>query len=154
VHRTRRESEPVSRARHGLGSSPSFDSHARSIKAPRRLVIIGIEGERFDLGERSECFGRSGRSRSSARVVEFIKEAQSCRELPANVLENDGPKRVVASTFNGLIRERPYSLSTALPGTGDWVVVHSGYVIDRLDAADAQRPWARSVVASEISPTR
>ena len=66
-----------------------------------------------------------------------------CVSCLANVLESDGPKRVLVEHVNGLItRASLLALDGPPPGPGEWVVVHSGYVIDRLDAADAKRAVA------------
>jgi hydrogenase maturation factor len=61
-----------------------------------------------------------------------------CVSCLANVLDSDGPKRVLVEHVNGLItRASLLALDGPPPEPGEWVVVHSGYVIDRLDAADA-----------------
>jgi hydrogenase maturation factor len=66
-----------------------------------------------------------------------------CVSCLANVLESDGPKRVLVEHVNGLItRASLLALDGPPPEPGEWVVVHSGYVIDRLDAADAKRAVA------------
>jgi len=61
-----------------------------------------------------------------------------CVSCLANVLESDGPKSVVVEHVNGLMtRASLLALDGPPPVPGDWVVVHSGYVIDRLATADA-----------------
>ena len=63
-----------------------------------------------------------------------------CVSCLGNVLESDGPKRVLVEHVNGLItRASLLAFDGPSPEPGDWVVVHSGYVIDRLEAADALR---------------
>jgi len=77
-----------------------------------------------------------------------------CVSCLANVLENDGPKRVVVEHVNDSLRERPYSLSTASPGTGDWVsstVVTSSIASN---AADAQRAVGEIRRGERDLPTR
>ena len=66
-----------------------------------------------------------------------------CVSCLGNVLGSDGPKRVLVEHVNGLItRASLLALDGPAPEPGDWVVVHSGYVIDRLDAFDAERAVA------------
>ena len=63
---------------HGLGLVAVLRLARAINQAPRRLVIIGIEGERFDLGEGLSASVEAAVPEAVARVVEFIKEAQSC----------------------------------------------------------------------------
>jgi hydrogenase maturation factor len=66
-----------------------------------------------------------------------------CVSCLGHVLESDGPRRVLVQHVNGLItRASLLALDGPPPVLGDWVVVHSGYVIDRLDTADALRAVA------------
>ncbi|MGD0691331.1 MAG: HypC/HybG/HupF family hydrogenase formation chaperone [Acidimicrobiales bacterium] len=66
-----------------------------------------------------------------------------CVSCLGNVLECDGPKRVLVEHVNGLVtRASLLALDGPPPEPGDWVVVHSGYVIDRIDAADGERAAA------------
>jgi Ni,Fe-hydrogenase maturation factor len=52
---------------------------ARAIdQAPRRLVVVGIEGERFDLGEGLSDLVAAVVPEAVQRVVALIEEAQSC----------------------------------------------------------------------------
>jgi hydrogenase expression/formation protein HypC len=80
-----------------------------------------------------------------------------CVSCLALVLENDGAKGVVVEHVNGLVTKASLlALDGAPPAPGDWVVVHSGYVIDRLDAADAERAVAeirRGERALALTPT-
>ena len=66
-----------------------------------------------------------------------------CVSCLGHVLECDGPKRVLVEHVNGLItRASLLALDGPPPDPGEWVVVHSGYVIDRLATADALRAVA------------
>jgi len=47
-------------------------------QAPRRLVVVGIEGERFDLGEGLSDLVAAVVPEAVQRVVALIEEAQSC----------------------------------------------------------------------------
>ncbi|MGD0054672.1 MAG: HypC/HybG/HupF family hydrogenase formation chaperone [Acidimicrobiales bacterium] len=52
----------------------------------------------------------------------------------------DGSKMVQVENIDGVItRASLLALDGPTPAPGDWVVVHSGYVIDRLDADEAER---------------
>lgn len=64
----------------------------------------------------------------------------SCLE---RVLGNDDAKTVLVENIDGLVsRASLLALDGRAPRPGDWVVVHSGYVIDRIDTLDAQRTVA------------
>jgi len=58
-----------------------------------------------------------------------------CLAVPGRILEVDGTKGRVE--FNGISREADLTL---LPGavTGDYVLVHAGFAIQKLDEAEAQ----------------
>ncbi|MGC1419462.1 MAG: HypC/HybG/HupF family hydrogenase formation chaperone [Acidimicrobiales bacterium] len=64
----------------------------------------------------------------------------SCLE---RVVDNVDAKNVFVENIEGLIsRASLLALDGPAPQAGDWVVVHSGYVIDRIDTLDAQRAVA------------
>ncbi|MGA2293824.1 MAG: HypC/HybG/HupF family hydrogenase formation chaperone [Acidimicrobiales bacterium] len=64
----------------------------------------------------------------------------SCLE---KVNENVDATTVLVENINGLVsRASLLALDGPAPQPGDWVVVHSGYVIDRIDTLDAQRTVA------------
>jgi hydrogenase maturation factor len=66
-----------------------------------------------------------------------------CMSCLERVLGNDDAKTVLVENIDGLVsRASLLALDGPAPQAGDWVVVHSGYVIDRIDALDAQRTVA------------
>ena len=63
-----------------------------------------------------------------------------CVSCLGRVVGSDGPKTVLIENINGLVtRASLLVLDGLAPQPDDWVVVHSGYVIDRIDADDAMR---------------
>ncbi|HUZ40673.1 MAG TPA: HypC/HybG/HupF family hydrogenase formation chaperone [Acidimicrobiales bacterium] len=59
------------------------------------------------------------------------------------VIGSDDPKTVLIEHINGLMsRASLLFFDGPPPEPGEWVVVHSGYVIDRIDADDAVRAVA------------
>jgi hydrogenase expression/formation protein HypC len=66
-----------------------------------------------------------------------------CVSCLGRVLGSDGPKNLLIESIDGLVtRVSLLVLDGPPPQPDDWVVVHSGYAIDRLDAADALRAVA------------
>jgi Ni,Fe-hydrogenase maturation factor len=47
-------------------------------QAPRRLVVVGIEGERFDLGRGLSDDVEAAVPNAVQRVVNLMREAKSC----------------------------------------------------------------------------
>jgi hydrogenase maturation factor len=67
------------------------------------------------------------------------------------VLDNDGARAVRVEDVEGTVtRASLLALDGDLPAPGDWVVVHSGYVIDRADRDEAQRIWTE--IRGEAKP--
>ncbi len=61
-----------------------------------------------------------------------------CVSCLGRVIEIDGPKSVLIENIDGLVtRASLLALDGPVPRVDDWLVVHSGYVIDRVDAEDA-----------------
>jgi hydrogenase maturation factor len=61
-----------------------------------------------------------------------------CVSCLGRVVEDDGPKSVLIESIDGLVtRASLLALDGPVPQVGDWLVVHSGYVIDRIDADEA-----------------
>lgn len=58
-----------------------------------------------------------------------------CLAIPAKILEIDGNKGKV--DYGGAVREANLSLIEN-PKVGEYVIVHAGYAIQRLDAAEAE----------------
>jgi len=63
---------------HGLGLVAVLRLARALDQAPRRLIVVGIEGERFDVGEGLSDLVEAAVPDAVQRVVELIKEAQSC----------------------------------------------------------------------------
>jgi hydrogenase maturation protease len=63
---------------HGLGLVAVLRLARAIDQAPRRLVVVGIEGERFDLGEGLSDLVAAVVPEAVQRVVALIEEAQSC----------------------------------------------------------------------------
>ena len=62
-----------------------------------------------------------------------------CVSCLGRVIENDGPKSVLIENIDGLVtRASLLALDGPIPEVDAWVVVHSGYVIDRVDDDDAR----------------
>jgi len=58
-----------------------------------------------------------------------------CLAIPAKILEIDGVRAKV--DYGGTIREANISLIEE-PKVGEYVIVHAGYAIQKLDAAEAE----------------
>lgn len=58
-----------------------------------------------------------------------------CLAIPAKILEIDGTRAKV--DYGGTVREANLSLIES-PKVGEYVVVHAGYAIQKLDAAEAE----------------
>lgn len=66
-----------------------------------------------------------------------------CVSCLGRVIDSDGPRAVLVENIDGLTtRASLLALDGTPPQPGEWVVVHSGYVIDRIDAGDAERAVA------------
>lgn len=61
-----------------------------------------------------------------------------CLAVPAKVLECSGDDAVVDLQGNTLRISR---VLTPEAGVGDWVLVHAGFAITRLDEAEAAQTW-------------
>jgi hydrogenase maturation factor len=66
-----------------------------------------------------------------------------CVSCLGKVLGSDGSETVLIENIDGLVtRASLLALDGPAPQLDEWVVVHSGYVIDRIDADDAVRSVA------------
>lgn len=63
---------------HGIGFAGVLRLARALGQAPRRLVVVGIEGERFDLGQGLSESVETAATEAVARVVGLIKEAGRC----------------------------------------------------------------------------
>lgn len=63
---------------HGIGLAGVLRLARALGQAPRRLVVVGIEGERFDLGTGLSEQVVSATDDAVERVVNLIREAQLC----------------------------------------------------------------------------
>jgi hydrogenase expression/formation protein HypC len=64
-----------------------------------------------------------------------------CLAVPAKVLECDEPSAVALADVHG----NQVRISTALvpeAGVGDWVLVHAGFAIQRLEPGEVEDTWA------------
>ena len=57
-----------------------------------------------------------------------------CLAIPARIVELNGPRAKVE--LSGNVREADVSLVES-PQPGDWVLLHAGFAIEKLDADDA-----------------
>jgi hydrogenase maturation protease len=63
---------------HGIGLT-GVVRLARAVgQAPRRLVVVGVEGERFDVGEGLSQSVAAAVPEAVSRVVELIREVDAC----------------------------------------------------------------------------
>ena len=68
-----------------------------------------------------------------------------CMSRLHRVMRSAGPGSVDVEDVNGTVhRVSLLALDGPAPAEGEWLVVHSGYAIDRVEAADAE------AVATEI----
>jgi hydrogenase maturation factor len=66
-----------------------------------------------------------------------------CVSCLGRVLGSDGAKTVLVENIDGLVTRASLLVLDGLPPQPEeWVTVHSGYVIDRIDADDAVRAVA------------
>jgi hydrogenase maturation protease len=61
---------------HGIGLAGVLRLSRALGQAPQRLVVVGIEGERFDLGQGLSEKVEAAVPEAVQRVVELIREAQ------------------------------------------------------------------------------
>jgi hydrogenase expression/formation protein HypC len=62
-----------------------------------------------------------------------------CLAVPAQVVETDGDEALVDLHGN---RVQVCTVLAPEAGVGDWVLVHAGFAIQRLDAEEAEATWA------------
>ena len=62
-----------------------------------------------------------------------------CLAIPAQITEIEGGRGKV--TLSGNVREADFSLIDD-PTIGDWVLVHAGFAIEKLDPEDARETLA------------
>lgn len=62
-----------------------------------------------------------------------------CLAVPAQLVERKGDEAVVDLHGN---RVRVNTLMVPQAGVGDWVLVHAGFAIQRLDEEQAEATWA------------
>lgn len=62
-----------------------------------------------------------------------------CLAVPAKLIEHDGQRGVADLHGN---RVPVQTLFAPDAQQGDWVLVHAGFVIKRLDARDAEATWS------------
>ena len=74
------DAEPVASlsSTHGIGLAGVLRLARALGQAPRRLVVVGIEGERFDLGTGLSELVESAANEAVREVVNLIKEAERC----------------------------------------------------------------------------
>jgi len=62
-----------------------------------------------------------------------------CMSRLHRVVRSASPGTVDVEDVNGMVhRVSLLALDGPAPATGEWLVVHSGYAIDRVDAAEAE----------------
>jgi len=67
-----------------------------------------------------------------------------CMSCLEKVRRVDGTQTVQVENIDGVVsRASLLALDGPPPKPGEWVVVHSGYVIDRVDAVDAEETVAQ-----------
>lgn len=62
-----------------------------------------------------------------------------CLAIPAQITEIEGVRGKVS--LSGNVREADFTLIDD-PAVGDWVLVHAGFAIEKLDPEDAQETLA------------
>lgn len=63
-----------------------------------------------------------------------------------------GGRVEVADIDGGVHRVSLLALDGPVPGPGEWLIVHSGYAIDRVEAADAEAVVADLRAADDHAP--
>lgn len=63
---------------HGIGLAGVLRLARALGQAPRRLVVVGVEGERFDLGPGLSELVESAMTEAVQRVVNLMREAEPC----------------------------------------------------------------------------
>ncbi|MGD0853044.1 MAG: hydrogenase maturation protease [Acidimicrobiales bacterium] len=71
-------SSPGVASTHGIGLTAVLGLARALHQAPRRLVVVAIEGERFDLGEGLSAAVEAAVPLAVQQVVELIEEVQPC----------------------------------------------------------------------------
>jgi len=69
---------PAPQSTHGIGLAGVLRLARALGQAPARLVVVGIEGERFDLGRGLSPSVQAAVPEAVRRVVELIKEVHPC----------------------------------------------------------------------------
>ena len=75
-------------------------------------------------------------------VVLMVEDATVCLAIPGRILEiqDQGPLRAARVQFGGIVRQVSLNFVPEA-GLGDYVMVHVGFAISRVDAAEAERTF-------------
>ena len=75
-------------------------------------------------------------------VVLTVEGATVCLAIPGKILEiqEQGPLRAARVQFGGIVRQVSLNFVPEA-GLGDYVMVHVGFAISRIDAAEAERTY-------------
>jgi len=77
-----------------------------------------------------------------ASVVLTVGTAAVCLAIPGKILEihEEGPLRAARVQFGGIVRQVSLNFVPEA-GLGDYVIVHVGFAISRVDADEAERTY-------------
>ena len=86
------------------------------------------------------CF--SSQIAVTARIVLTVGRAAVCLAVPGKILEIEevGPLRSARVQFGGIVRQVSLNFVPEA-GLGDYVMVHVGFAISRVDASEAERTY-------------
>ena len=123
---------------HGIGLAGVLRLARAVGSCPERVVVVGIEGDDFGQGE--GLTPRSPRAvPHAARHVDRIDDGADrrgrlmCTSRLHRVVAGAGPGAVTVADVEGhLLRVSLLALDGPAPVAGEWLVVHSGYAVDRV----------------------
>src|SRR5208282_6662238 len=93
----------------------------------------------------------------TASVALRVGRAVVCLAIPGKILEiqEQGPLRAARVQFGGIVRQVSLNFVPEA-GLGDYVMVHVGFAISRVDAEEAQRTYKlleeMGTLAAELPP--
>ena len=129
---------------HGIGLAGVLRL-ARAIgRAPERVVVVGIEGRDFGQGEGltpevARAVPHAGAPRGRPGDGGDRRDGLMCTSRLHRVVAVSGPGTVTVADVEGrLHRVSLLALDGPEPVAGEWLVVHSGYAVGRVDPDEAE----------------
>ena len=168
VHKWESEVPQVARgtpvSTHGFGVGEALRLAKALGRAPRSLRVYGIEGSHFDRGAALSPAVEQAVKDVTQRICNEIRALQCryaedamCLAIPGKIVsaEDSNGLRVGRVQFGGITRQVSLDFVPEA-AIGDYVLVHVGFAISRVDAAEAERTYQvleeMGVLQGELPP--